>query len=139
MGVCFFELLAGRLPFECNSRSEMLYSHLARDPPKIAQNFNEISSCLSEVIYKLMAKPPGDRYQSAEGILRDLEHCRTCIVGSSHNPEHKDWVPGRYDVSCIFKIPSKLYGREKEYDQLLQCLEHAKSNSEVTQKSLNLR
>ena len=104
----------------------MIYSHLAREPPKVPFGF-----CLSEVIYKLMAKPPGDRYQSAEGILKDLEHCKGCLLNGEHNPSHIGFVPGRHDISSVFRIPSKLYGREKEHKQLMDCVEYAKQHKEV--------
>jgi hypothetical protein len=79
----------------------------------------------------MMAKPPCDRYQSAEAIIKDLEYCKSCWVDESHNSEHLDFIPGRYDVSRIFKIPSKLYGREKEHSQLLQCVEYARMHNTV--------
>jgi serine/threonine protein kinase len=105
----------------------MVYAHLARDPPKLATLEPEyISTCLSEIIKKMMAKPPCERYQSAEGIKKDLEHCKSCFITTEHNPEHIGFVPGRYDVSRIFKIPPKLYGRDKEHQMLLDCVEYAK-------------
>ena len=103
----------------------MLYCHLARDPPKLAVIEPSIPSCLSEIIYKMMAKPPGDRYQSAEGIIQDLQHCKTCTA-----LQHT-FFPGRYDVSSIFKIPSKLYGREKECKALLQCVKDSMVQPQV--------
>ena len=72
----------------------------------------------------MMAKPPGERYQSAEGIITDLQHCKSCLHGEHEVP----FVPGRYDVSSVFKIPSKLYGREKEYQLLFQTVRDAKKN-----------
>jgi histidine kinase len=131
LGVCFYEVLAGELPFNTSNQTEMIYSHLARDSPKLVVKEPAVGNCLSEIIYKMMAKPPGDRYQSAEGIIADLEFCRSCLAGPVHTVEHYKFVPGRYDVSSVFKIPSKLYGREREYKVLSEAVEDAKVNKGV--------
>ena len=129
----FYELLTGRLPFDCYTRTEMIYAHLARDPPRLAlQEPQYIFSCLSDIIYKMMAKSPQERYQSTEGFIKDLEHCKQCLDGIVHNPTHANFVPGRFDVSGIFKIPSKLYGRERESQILLDAFNAACAHREVS-------
>jgi serine/threonine protein kinase len=110
----------------------MLYSHLAREPPRLAvQEPKYIFSCLSDIIFKMMAKSPDERYQSTEGFIKDLEHCKNCLEGQIHNQSHSTFVPGRYDVSGIFKLPSKLYGRDKETAKLLQYFNEANLHREV--------
>ncbi|BAZ29800.1 multi-sensor signal transduction multi-kinase [Cylindrospermum sp. NIES-4074] len=116
LGVTFFELLTGLLPFSTNDAMELVYCHIAKEPPKVNQiNFN-IPSILSDIIGKLMAKNAEDRYQSASGLKHDLEVC------------HKQWqetgeiIPfklGIRDISDRFVIPEKLYGRQQAVDTLL--------------------
>jgi serine/threonine protein kinase len=125
-GVTFFELLIGRLPFESTSRMELLHSHLAREAPQLCDlDPAHISLCLSRIIAKMMAKSPDDRYQSAEGIEQDLLHCKSCMLTEGHNPDHYNFVPGRYDVSRVFKIPLKLYGRNEELVTLMHSFQQA--------------
>ncbi len=79
LGVTFFELLTGILPFTSTDSIELVYAHIAKEPPKIHQLNSNIPPILSEIVSNLMAKNAEDRYQSALGLKHDLELC------------HKQW------------------------------------------------
>src|ERR671933_3095593 len=63
LGVTFYELLTGKLPFECDDPMELVHCHIAKQPPAI--NSKEIPQVVSDIVMKLMAKNAEQRYQSA--------------------------------------------------------------------------
>ncbi|MBD2250896.1 trifunctional serine/threonine-protein kinase/ATP-binding protein/sensor histidine kinase [Nostoc parmelioides] len=120
LGVTFFELLTGQLPFVTIDPMELVYCHIAKQPPKASDINPKIPSILSDIVSKLMAKNAEDRYQSAYGLAYDLEIC------------HKHWQEtgkitsfelATKDVSDRFLIPEKLYGRQREVETLLAAFE----------------
>ncbi|MEH1852539.1 MAG: AAA family ATPase [Nostoc sp.] len=119
LGVTFYELLTGELPFQSNDPMELVHCHIAKLPPMLGDR-GEISQVLCDIVIKLMAKNAEDRYQSALGIKFDLENCLTQLqeTGSIENFEI-----AQRDVCDRFIIPDKLYGRETEVSTLLQAFE----------------
>ena len=115
LGVTFYELLTGTVPFASNDPLELIHAHIAQSPPP-----PQVSTPLREIVLKLMAKNAEDRYQSALGLRYDLEKCLT------QYKETKEIVPfvlGERDLCDRFLIPEQLYGREAETQQLLAAFE----------------
>ncbi|HLO47892.1 MAG TPA: AAA family ATPase, partial [Kamptonema sp.] len=119
LGVTFYELLTGKLPFASNDPMELVHSHIAKQPPLLG-NREEIPQVICDLVMKMMAKNAEDRYQSALGIKFDLEKCLTKFqeTGSIESFEI-----GQRDVCDRFIIPEKLYGRENEVSTLLQAFD----------------
>ncbi|OYD86501.1 hypothetical protein CDG77_34835, partial [Nostoc sp. 'Peltigera membranacea cyanobiont' 213] len=120
LGVTFYELLTGVLPFPSNEPMELVHCHLAKTAPLVHEINPQIPPVLSEIVSKLMAKNAEDRYQSALGLKFDLEKCLTQLqeTGSIDS-----FDVGTRDVCDRFLIPDKLYGRETEVSILLQAFE----------------
>ncbi|MCB1193105.1 MAG: AAA family ATPase [Leptospiraceae bacterium] len=113
LGVTLYQLITGKLPFESNDTLELIHSHIAI-VPESPENLG-IPKAISEIILKLMSKNAEDRYQSAVGILYDLEWCLKNVKSLGAIP----FTPGLKDVSLQFQIPEKLYGREDEIQNLI--------------------
>ncbi|MCB1190902.1 MAG: AAA family ATPase [Leptospiraceae bacterium] len=116
LGITFYEMLTGRLPFENEDFLELIHSHLARIANPARMINPDIPQVLSEIISKLMSKNAEDRYQTVNGLKQDLEKCYKEYKESG---EISDFVLGTKDVSDEFKIAQKLYGREKDIEALL--------------------
>jgi predicted ATPase/signal transduction histidine kinase/CheY-like chemotaxis protein len=111
LGVTFYQLFTGRLPFEADDAMELVHCHLAKQPVFP----DDLPLMLSKIIMKLMAKTAEERYQSAWGIKADLEQV-------FNNPD--DFFElGRFDISERFQISQKLYGRENEIKILVDSFE----------------
>lgn len=86
LGMTFYELLTGRLPFEASDAVEWVYCHVARQPPSPRQFRDSIPLPLAEVILQLIAKNPEDRYQTACSLEADLRKCLTQWSEFQHIP-----------------------------------------------------
>ncbi|MBD2678662.1 MULTISPECIES: AAA family ATPase [Nostoc] len=118
LGVTFFELLSGQLPFTSDEPMELVHSHIAKQPNSICDLNPEMPLMLGEILSKLMAKNAEDRYQSALGLKYDLERC--CQEWQATG-KHTWFDLAQHDISDRFLIREKLYGREQEVQSLVEA------------------
>jgi predicted ATPase/signal transduction histidine kinase/tRNA A-37 threonylcarbamoyl transferase component Bud32 len=130
LGITFYEMLTGQLPFNSDSPMELVHCHLAKTPAPVSEINPDVPQVLSEMVRKLMAKNVEERYQSAFGVKADLEKCVENLdnldpknLFSFQNLESLTFELAQNDFSGKFKIPQKLYGRENEVNTLLQAFE----------------
>lgn len=118
LGVIFYRLLTGQLPFTAQDAMGMVHCHIAQEPPPPQRA--EIPTALVQVVLKLLAKTAEQRYQSAFGIKADLQACeRLWRTGT----DLANFVPGSADISSRFLIPQKLYGRENAIERLQKAFD----------------
>lgn len=116
LGVTFYELLTRQLPFQSNETMELVHCHIARMPASPIVINPAIGQVLSDIVMKLMAKTPEERYQTAFGLRIDLEKCREKLLEKAKIAPFK---LAQNDIDSRFIIPEKLYGRETEVATLL--------------------
>ncbi|WP_172185345.1 AAA family ATPase [Microcoleus asticus] len=121
LGVTFYQLLTGKLPFESKEPMELVHSHIAKNPPDLREkNGKDIPQVFCDIVIKLIAKNAEDRYQSALGLKADLENC---LHQLQETGKIEGFEIGRRDLCDRFLIPDKLYGRETDAATLLQAFE----------------
>ncbi|MDI6876610.1 MAG: protein kinase [Methanomicrobiales archaeon] len=74
LGVLFYELVTGQLPFRGEGIAEIA-SSILHDRPAPPSRLNPEAERVEAVILRCLEKDPAQRYPSAEDLLRDLEGC----------------------------------------------------------------
>lgn len=120
LGITLYEMLTGSLPFASSDPLEIVYSHIAIQAISPHQINSGIPPSVSDIVMKLMAKNAESRYQSAAGLLADLE---ICLQQLETTGKIADFQPGRLDILSQLLIPQKLYGREQQVNELLAAFE----------------
>ena len=126
LGVTFYEMLTGRLPFVVKDPMKLIHYHLAQQPISPHKIKATIPETISSIVMKLLAKNAEDRYQNAAGLKVDLENCLSQwrTKGKIYN-----FVLAQKDKGERLLLPQKLYGRKAEVDALLNAFEHIKKGT----------
>jgi predicted ATPase/signal transduction histidine kinase/CheY-like chemotaxis protein len=121
-GVLLYRLCTGTLPFEHDDPLALVHAHLAVVPAAPSERNPALPEALSAICLRLLAKDPDDRYQSARGLLADLEECQVRLARfGSVTP----FELGRIDADSTFALPDRLYGRDDELRVLREELDLA--------------
>ncbi len=120
LGVTFYEMLTGALPFAAADPLGWMHSHVARTPVPPDERQPSVPPQLAAIVMKLLAKTAEQRYQTASGLAADLRRCQ------------RDWRAtgaiatfplGASDLPGRLMIPEQLYGREAEHETLIQAFD----------------
>jgi PAS domain S-box-containing protein len=120
LGVTFYEMLTGKLPFAAADPMEWVHRHIAREPEPPHERVAGVPGVLSAIVMKLLAKIAEERYQTAAGVEADL---RRCMTEWETTRDIKPFRPGTNDTSDRLLIPEKLYGREREIAALVAAFD----------------
>ena len=120
LGITFYQMLVGALPFTASDPLEWVHCHIARQPVPPAMRLETVPALVSQIIMKLLAKAAEDRYQSASGLEHDL---RRCLAAWEAERRVDAFALGERDMPDRLFIPEKLYGREREFEILLAAFD----------------
>ncbi|QCO18436.1 GAF domain-containing protein (plasmid) [Azospirillum brasilense] len=110
LGVTLYELFTGALPFAACDPMEWVHSHLARAPIPPAQHAPDLPRAIADLLLRLLAKMAQDRYQTADGLVRDLAHALRLWDMEGRIPA---FPVGRRDAPEGLVPPPGLYGRDE--------------------------
>ena len=120
LGVVFYQMLTGALPFTASDPIEWVHCHVARKPAPPGDRVETVPAPISKIVIKLLAKAAEERYQSAAGLERDL---RRCLADWERQRRIDDFPLGLNDTPDRLPIPETLYGRAREVATLLAGFE----------------
>jgi diguanylate cyclase (GGDEF)-like protein len=119
-GICLYEMITGRLPFVTKDPLRLIHCHIAKSPLTPHELNLDIPKPVSNIVMKLMAKNPEDRYQNMRAIHTDLTNCIQQLASSG---EIKDFDIGKHDIPRHFSLSTKNYARERELKQMVNIFE----------------
>jgi diguanylate cyclase (GGDEF)-like protein len=117
LGAVLYELVAGHPPIEADDELQLIHDILVRAPAPLDQKRAGVPPMLGEIVARLLQKEPDRRYQSAEGLARDLEMLRAA-------PQRR-FTLGHWDFPPRLSAPSHLIGRDREIAALRTAFDEA--------------
>ncbi|WP_433506732.1 AAA family ATPase [Pseudonocardia halophobica] len=120
LGATLYELATGEPPFGTGDPLRLTHDHLARVPAPPAEVNPAVPESLSEIILHLLEKEPDHRYQTADGVVHDLERVREVHV----HPAAASVRVGEHDVPLRL-FPPRLVSRDDEVATLQAAFEDA--------------
>ncbi|WP_170885498.1 AAA family ATPase [Bacillus alkalicellulosilyticus] len=119
LGVTLYLLLTSSKPFQGNDYLEWIHAHIGKLPVEPHTMTPSIPKSASNIVMKLLAKTPDDRYQSAFGFIEDIKKAME---------ERQAFTLGEKDhVTDLSFSKIEFVGREEEKAQLEQSLENVKN------------
>jgi signal transduction histidine kinase len=109
LGATLYELATGAPPFDPGNPLALIHDHLARVPMPPAERNPAVPAALSEIVLHLLEKEPDHRYQTADGLVHDLQRLRDADARAM--PALR---VGAHDVPLRLLPPSRLVGRDAE-------------------------
>jgi serine/threonine protein kinase len=119
LGAVLYELGTGEPPFGAGDPLRLIHDHLARLPAPPADVNPGIPEPLSKIILHLLEKEPDNRYQSADGVVHDLERLRDARPGPG------EFRVGEHDFPVRLLPPSRLVGRDGQVAALKEAFADA--------------
>ncbi|GAA6060973.1 hypothetical protein JCM10212_006555 [Sporobolomyces blumeae] len=152
IGATMFEVLTGRPPFsDAEDPLDVIHSHITKRPPLASSIDPSVPHRLALIVAKLLEKSPDARYQSAPGLIFDLEQVKEHVAAATALPassprssampddlvdpvrstSRTDFTIGGIDDAAHFKLPpaSKLFGREASVRILRASFERVKASN----------
>ena len=120
LGVIFYQLLTGRVPFEGPDICSIIHQHIAKLPELPATINPEIPAQLERIVMKLLEKEPENRYQSARGLMSDLER---------YLSGQQEFILGLNDRFTKLSYRTKLIGRDREMGLLSEVIDYLRGGS----------
>ncbi|HCC08136.1 MAG TPA: hypothetical protein DEP72_08290 [Clostridiales bacterium] len=118
LGVVAYELLTKVLSFNGENISKILHQQVATIPVRPMGINKNIPIEIDEIISKLLEKDPDLRYQSAKGLLYDLER---------YENGEKEFVVGENDPKLKISYKTRMIGREDEFDKIRALAKYAQN------------
>jgi serine/threonine protein kinase len=84
-GVVLYEMIAGRTPFESESKSDTLSAILNKEPLPLARYAVDVPGELQRIVGKTLRKDRDERYQTIKDVLADLKDLRDELQGQARS------------------------------------------------------
>ncbi|MBU1077850.1 MAG: AAA family ATPase, partial [Spirochaetes bacterium] len=119
LGIVFYNLLTGELPFKAKDTGALLHQQVAVEAELPSKLKSSIPKILEEIVLKLLYKDPELRYQSSRGLLHDIQR---------YLKGEKEFIIGQQDQKVKLTYQTRLVGREEEVSMIKDLFDKVKKN-----------
>lgn len=120
LGIVLYERWTKVLPFHADDALGWLHCHVARAPRPLVEAAPKTPAVVSGIVMRLLAKSPDERYQSARGLVHDLERC---LEELSATGRIEPFPLGARDIWDKLRATSRMYGHDAELLALRAAIE----------------
>ena len=131
MGIIFYELLSGSLPFRGDNAVEIALKHMREPLPSLREDNPSIPQSIENIIRKATAKNPKNRYDSARSMHEDL---LTALNDERMNEEVYQYKYPEKDNDGKKNKKEEMLAKEKEEDAKLEAIGEDTNNVSVAEK-----
>jgi serine/threonine-protein kinase len=68
LGLIFYNMLAGKLPFDADNPGDLMVQHLTKAPPPLKDQVKDLPEALEKLVMKALEKNPADRFQDMDEL-----------------------------------------------------------------------
>ncbi len=122
LGAIFYELLTGRAVFDAADPLELAHHHLALSPAAPHVLRSSLPPVLSELVLRLLAKMPEQRFQSARQLIAELE----AITEHHQRGDVHRYQLGQRGPSSRLTLSRRIYGRQEQLELLRAGLQNVR-------------
>ncbi len=129
MGILFYELLTGKLPFRGENAVEIALKHMKSEIPSVREQNDSIPQSVENIIIRATAKNPKNRYETVSAMHDDL---LTCLNEDRLNEGKCKFLFPEHETDGEEKKPTLLEEKEElthELDDDLGELKEEKKNT----------
>jgi serine/threonine protein kinase len=112
LGVVFYEMISGRLPFKGDSEWSMMRAIADEKPEPVRTYCSNVSPEIVHIIEHSLEKDPADRYSSCEEMLADcakVQGERVQVIKVRHRFERPKWLRGRIALPVLLLLGICIY------------------------------
>ena len=135
LGMIFYQLATGIYPFDRKDIETIIYSHTAIIPRSPSLINHSLSDEIDNIILKLIAKEPEERYQTADEVIKDLNQYLT----KDNTIQTKNGITVKADTNNVEQyikiIKSLLYENTYLDEQIIKKISHFSSKLIYSGKS----
>ena len=83
-GVTCYHMLTGQPPFNGDSPVAVAVQHVNNEPAPLSQKRSDLPKPVCDIVHRMMAKRPEDRYASAQEVLADIRKIAKALKDTGH-------------------------------------------------------
>jgi serine/threonine protein kinase len=133
LGILLWTLLTQQPAFDGTTPMDIIQGVLGRRLPSVSSLRLDIPDVIGNIVSKMTAKSIGERYHSASGLRHDLVEVRK-LLEDGDSTALRTWKIATKDVSSFFILPTVMFGRAQEHDEIVKIIDKVSKRHIASQK-----
>lgn len=135
LGIMFYEMLAGRVPFHDDTPIALIYKHINEPPKPLQEIVPELDPGLCFVVHRMIEKLPERRYQSAMEVVEVLDPL-SVVYPTTTTPSRRSGAGGQSTDKLYLLADEHLKGNQysKALDIFRMILQRNPDDAQVRER-----